>query len=282
MRSRIVGVVSSDRDLLSAEADKILALEFNSAYSEFLFGHWKNCVLWNQTGRYTDFTLREYEGAGRPTELMAGLHFVDSLITNTVRAEYVKWVRAFVLEDGILLPHRDYLEMDDGFTRLHIVLKTNDKCLHSEEDEVFHMRAGEAWFLEARNIHCACNFGSSPRVSLCVDFVPQIPISQLFKDSSAGLDLPLPAMILRKAFRDSDVQAVFRPGEHLNVMNLRNIAGALATIHFGKKTNAGAMFDWLRELAASSHEPGVVEEVESMTRLALGVAGSSVGQRLSV
>lgn len=275
MNSRIVGRLQEGREAYLSQSDRILSLDFNAAYAEFLFGRWKNCVFYNASGLSADHMLHEYSGGGRFTDLASRVPFVQELTAQTFHTTYLKWVRAFVLEDGLLLPHRDYLEMDTGFTRLHLVLKTNAGCLHSEEDDVFHMRAGEIWFLEARKTHCACNFGDTPRVTLCFDFMPDIPFTDLFADAATAAALPALQRVDRDNLAEREIRDVLR-GEYLNPGNLRDVAASLARLHFTRRANAGAMFDWLQQLAEESPHAATIPAVAEMRKWALGTEGKAV------
>ncbi|GAL10893.1 hypothetical protein JCM19233_1878 [Vibrio astriarenae] len=46
----------------------------------------------------------------------------------------------------MILPHKDYLEFEKGFTRVHVVLDIDETCFNSENDTVYQMKAGEVWF----------------------------------------------------------------------------------------------------------------------------------------
>lgn len=271
MNSRIVGSIKIEAEALQKEVNKILQLEFNTEYADYVFGGWKNCVLWNGTGFHHDTTLREYEGQAQPTELAKNLDYVNSIVTNTFNVQYLKWLRVFVCQQGVLLPHRDYLEMEKGFTRLHMPLQTDLTCLHSEEDEVFHMRIGEIWFLDATRIHSACSLSNTARVSLCLDFEPEVSLNEIIKYYSTSSDCHLPkaCIIKREILRPEDLKTLFNFGSIVNEDNFDWIVESLAKIHFIKQVNATAMFDWLIQIAHNSGSKKLIQKALSMKKFAI-------------
>lgn len=262
MNSQIVGLINFEPKALQKELNKILQLEFNTTYLDYVFGGWKNCVLWNGTGSHQDTTLKEYEGYSQPTELAKNLDYVNSIISNNFNLEFLKWLRVFVCQKGVLLPHRDYLEMKKGFTRLHAPLQTDLTCLHSEEDDVFHMRVGEIWFLDATKIHSACSLKYTARVSLCFDFVPEVAFEKLIKGYTNYTKsfLPEPCTIEREPLNEKDLKTIFALGNTVNEDNFDQILESLAKVHFIKQANAIAMYDWLVQITRISGNIKLMEK----------------------
>lgn len=273
MDSQIVGFIEIESKEIQRELDKIAQLEFNDTeYSEYVYGGWKNCVLRNATASYHDTTLREYEGYSKPTELAKNLDYVNSIVSKTFNLEYLKWLRIFICRQGVLLPHRDYLGMKKGFTRLHVPLQTDITCLHSEENIVFHMRVGEIWFLDATKIHSACSLSDSGRISLCLDFVPEVPIKELIKNYSIhdqGL-LPKPCIIDREVLSQRDLEDILAVSNRVNEDNFAQIVESLARVHFLKQVDAIEMFAWLIEIARNSGKKKLIEEALLIKQFANG------------
>lgn len=273
MNSQIVGVIELEPKAIQRELNKIAQLEFNDTeYSNYVFGGWKNCVLRNATASYRDTTLREYEGYSQPTELAKNLDYVNSIISNTFNLKYLKWLRIFVCQQGVLLPHRDYLEMKKGFTRLHVSLQTDLTCLHSEEDKVFHMRVGEIWFLDATKIHSACSLSNSARISLCLDFVPEVPIQELIKNHTIYNEgsLPKPYIVEREILSRKDLENILTMSNTVNEDNFDQIVESLARVHFLKQANAIEMFDWLIKIARNSGNLKLMKEALLIKQFANG------------
>lgn len=271
MQARLVGFVDLARFLTPAEVDTILGFPFHDNYSRFVFGSWRNCVLWNGSGADGDCDLHEYEGTARPTALGGQLPGVQAILRTCFEMEHVKWVRVFVQDHGVLLPHVDFIGMQDGFTRLHLPLRTEPRCMHSEVDEVYHMRAGEVWYVEAARVHSAANLSGMSRVSLCFDFTPGVPIEALvrppFREAGARI---APHMVELPPLDDQERQAMHALARTLDHENFREVVARLIRIHFEKRAPAAAMFDWLSELATASGDPALVQRAREIHQLALG------------
>jgi hypothetical protein len=245
LRSRIVTTTSLDSSSeLRLELDRLTAMELNQEYSDFTFGgSWSNCVLWNPTGDADDAELREFDGPSRPTGLARELPAIARLAEAVFDLRHARWVRVFKLSRGVMLPHRDYLEMDEGFTRLHLPLQTDRTCLHSEGGHVYHMRLGEIWFLETDEVHSVCALGETTRISLCVDCAPGIGFEQLVRPSLAGEHPPF--LVDRAPYEGAGEAEVDRLVAGIDERTFREVVGTLSALHFRYDVHAAALYDWL-------------------------------------
>ncbi len=66
----------------------------------------------------------------------------------------------------MIFPHKDYLEFKKGFNRVRVVLYTDKNCLNSEKDTIYHMRAGEVWYVDGSNIHSAMSLSEKGKFTL--------------------------------------------------------------------------------------------------------------------
>ncbi|WP_051058296.1 aspartyl/asparaginyl beta-hydroxylase domain-containing protein [Paraburkholderia hospita] len=153
-----------------------LILDFqddSQEYSEFHFGDWKTYVIWNQSGQDDDGRVADHGQAARPTPRGLGLGFLNNWMVRTFDVSKLKLARIHSMGEGVLIPHRDFVEFGKHtkpWTRVHVPLVTNSSCMHSDESTVFRMRQGEVWFLDAANLHSAVNFSTERRLNLCLDF----------------------------------------------------------------------------------------------------------------
>jgi hypothetical protein len=139
-------------------------------YSEYTFGHWQSYVLANGSGDDKDARFRPYSGTAHLTELGRQMPYVVLLIEAHFHWRTLKWARIFTMEDALLVTHRDFLEFEEPLHRIHLVLRTDETCLHSEGETVFHMRRGEVWQVDGLSLHAACTLSSYRRISLVLDF----------------------------------------------------------------------------------------------------------------
>ena len=179
MESRILGKIELDEAALRHDVDRILASPADTTYAGYCFGTWNVYLLWNASGDINDATLHEFDGPGRFTSLGVQLpYIVLDHRTASSATERMKWARAFLLRNGNLVPHRDYLEFKKPLKRVHLALFTHESSLHSEDDEVFQMRDGEVWYLAAEKVHSAATLTDFARIVICMEF-----------DLDAGQDL---------------------------------------------------------------------------------------------
>ena len=250
MNSRIISTIDLDDDLLRQDIEKILQFDdVKEEYSEYRFGTWKNYVLWNGSGDQKDTLFKGIQGGAIQTPLGRQLEYVSSVIEENFRTDKLKMVRANLLQDAILIPHRDYIEFKSDYSRLarvHIPIKTDHNSLHSEKEQVFHMRPGEVWYLDVSNIHSACNMSESPRISLVLDFcLDGQPLESTFRHPKRHRPHPEPMIIEREPMDDEFLKTITSMRHVINRMNYRDIVLLLSRVHFYKDVSLSVFFDWL-------------------------------------
>ncbi|HEX8112902.1 MAG TPA: aspartyl/asparaginyl beta-hydroxylase domain-containing protein [Kofleriaceae bacterium] len=270
MRSFPLGLIDLDDARLAPELAAVLACNVTSdAYSEFKLGSWRTVVLWNTSGQDGDGLIASGDVPARPTPRAQPLGYLDELIARTFDVSRLRLVRAHILEDGVLIPHRDFLELapdEPRWCRLHLPIATTTACLHSEEDTVFHMRRGEVWFLDASQTHSACNNGTTPRVTLCLDFaLGDRPIESLVADRHQ-LRPTSPVVIARDPL-DRPFRAGIRDLARLiNRHNYREILNFLARVHFYKAVDINEFFAWIVEVASAAGDRELTARLDGFGR----------------
>ena len=265
MQSQIIAKLDLSRHDLEEDIGQIQEFtDDNQQYSEFRIGDWKTYVLWNQSGRDDDGLVADVEGDARPTPRGHKLSGINELIKDTFDTGRLKLVRAHCLGDGVLIPHRDFVEIEDApvqWLRVHLPLQTNEGCLHSEDGTVFRMKQGEVWILHAANTHSACNFSDKRRINLCLDFeAGEAPMESLFKDPSVSKALPPPTLVQRSPMNDTFLEGIYEISKIIDQHNYRDIVGLLSKIHFYKKVDIREFHRWLVEISEMSGDAGIFEK----------------------
>lgn len=266
MNSKIIGTVELDDALLNPEIEKILEFgDVREEYSEYRFGTWMNYVLWNGSGDVKDTLFKGPRGGAVKTEFGLQLDYINSIIETNFYTESIKMVRAILLRDAIVIPHRDYVEFkgdSDSLVRLHIPIKTSLECLHSEEGDVFHMRKGELWFLDVSSTHSACNLSDSPRISLVIDFqLDGRPLESLLKANGTGRQPRPDALMIKREPPDARfMQAIASLRHVINPMNFRDIVLFLSRVHFYRDVNQTMLFDWLIDICREQDDESLLEK----------------------
>jgi hypothetical protein len=271
LRARILGYVDVEDFVRPSEIGALLQLEYNDNYSKFVFGEWKNCVLANASGTERDCDLHEYVGSWRPTDALARLAGIRALLAECFDCSALKWLRVFVQGPGALLPHVDFLGMKEGFSRLHIPLRTSLLCMHSESDVVYHMRAGEIWYLEASVVHSAANLSTVPRVSLCLDFASGGDTSKLVRPAMrAKAEGRTPHLVERRSWSAEDTECMEQLAAQLSAKNFDAAVRSIIELHFQTDIPAPAVFSWLTRIAAGSGQRELIEHAAALQTLASG------------
>jgi len=271
MRSKLIRTIHLDPQLAEEEAQRILRFESTDECSEFTFGTWRSCVLWNETGDHRDTELRPYSGPARRTALGGKLPYLDSVLKDTFATDCIKWVRVFQVRDGVLAPHRNLGQSTRSLGRVSFPIRTDPRCLHSENDSVFHLRLGELWFIDDSEVHSACSLSSFTRILVCVDFdLPGNSFESAFLDRS-NQSVPLEPLIAQREPIDGRfLEAIYSLGAIIDWQNVRDILQLLIKTHFYRDLNAITCYDWLIEIAARSQVPKLLEKVTDFKRFCLG------------
>lgn len=258
-----LATVRLDEARLAADLAVMDQLPYSSSYSDFAFSPLRNTMLWNATGEMDEALLGGYAGAARPTEHGRALPYVQELITGLFRTEHLRFARLLVLQPGcVMVPHRDYLELDQDMIRIHVPLRTSEHCFSSQGASVFHMRAGEVWFLDATRTHTAASFWDVDRIHLTCDFVAENPQDVLKQESAEAYPgVPSQNIAPRRPLRGEERDALRGFAKLIDLNNYRDVMAVLTKRHFEAEIHAEEVFDWMKDIAALSGRPEVVERV---------------------
>lgn len=259
MNSKIIGRLY----ILNEEISKDLATINNfpiieEEYSEFGTGIWKNNSLFNENGDFTDTQYRDYFSKGKKTELLTRIPYIDNLIEKNFDTTYLKMVRTRNLIDGIILPHKDFVELNatkNNYLRIFIPLEDNLNSYHSDEHSVFRMQKGEVWVLNAAITHAAVNFSTESRIFLCLDFQFPKPVepSEIFFDKSIYNPDIKPFTPNRKTLNSAYLNTKIEEFSALiSMTNFKDILVELSKIHFHYQANVSQCYDWLIQIAEKS------------------------------
>ncbi|MFB6909021.1 aspartyl/asparaginyl beta-hydroxylase domain-containing protein [Streptomyces bacillaris] len=261
-RTRRLGTVRLDADRLATDLAVMDRLPYASSYSDFAFAPLRNTMLWNATGVLDEALLGDYRGGARPTEHGRMLPYVNELITGLFRTEHLKFARLLVLPPGcVMVPHRDYLELDQDMIRIHVPLRTSERCFSSQGDTVFHMRAGEMWFLDATRTHTAASFWDVDRIHLTCDFIADSIEDTLLAPPSRQPGVPTGNVAARRPLGPVERAALLGLAKVIDLDNYRDVLAILTKRHFEVAIQADEVFGWLKDIAATSGRPEVLERV---------------------
>ncbi|MCP3803367.1 putative nonproteinogenic amino acid hydroxylase [Allokutzneria sp. A3M-2-11 16] len=262
LKSTRLGAVPVDDYDLAPDLAVIDSVEPEPMYDEFTYGAWSSLVLANGSGSGSDNEFRPHDGGLRPTELGARLPAVMRLVTDHFDTDRLQWARIFVLSDGILAPHVDFLEFDEPGTRVQVPLRTTEESLHSEDGTVYHLRRGEVWSIHTTSPHSARSLTGPARLSLCLDF------------GGSGHDVCAPGVVLAQPEQpvrifdlpplpEAERARLLGLSSVMRADTLRDVFQSFAAAHFVSDLSAAGSYDLFIEAAELTGDPELAEKARA-------------------
>jgi putative nonproteinogenic amino acid hydroxylase len=247
---------------LADELAIVDATPVNTMYDAMTLGSWTSYILANATGSQADAEFRPHGGRLTPTELGQRLPELMRLVSTHFDTTHLQWVRIFGLQDGILAPHRDFLEFDATGTRVQVPLRTTPTSVNSEEDVVYHMRRGEVWQIHTADTHSAFSGPGPARLSLCLDFAGDH--FQPTTDIYGAQAMTEPEYIVqRKPLTSADVPGLIDSAARMTTENMRDVFRRFATVHFEYEASAADIYAWFVDAAGRSGDERVLAKAEA-------------------
>jgi hypothetical protein len=264
MQTQRIHIIDLDTARLEADLGATGQFCCSDAYSEFICGEWRSCMLWNKTGDVEDNFLVDYDRPARLTPYGARMPYLVEVLGQMFDLERLRFARLAKLTPGsVLVPHRDYLELKEDLTRVHIPLATDGACFSSEEDMVYQMRRGEIWYMDATQVHSAANFSRKPRTHLILDFTDVEHIEMVLRRPVYGpRRIPPENIVPRKPLGPGEREAFFSLARVIDPTNYRDVLTVLIKKFFTTDIAVAAVFDWLLEIARRSGNPEVAARVQ--------------------
>ena len=265
MSSMIIGRLDLNEEKLRKDLETVTNFPvLKEEYSEFGVGTWKNDTLWNENGNFRDTQYRDYATPGMVTERGLLLPYIQEMIGANFHVNHLKMVRTRNLIDGLIVPHKDFVELNkpkNFYLRIFIPLEDNANSYHSDESGVFRMRKGEIWILDASIVHAAANFSNESRIFLCLDFQfdEKTHPSSIFLDQRAYNEKIKPAMAKREPVRDIN-KHLGRFYATINEKNFKEITVDLAKLHFQYEVSVSDCYNWLADIAQHNGKKELVDK----------------------
>ncbi|MFM2486196.1 aspartyl/asparaginyl beta-hydroxylase domain-containing protein [Celerinatantimonas yamalensis] len=185
-----------------------------------------------------------------PTSYIEYCPQIDEILRKNFNFDNLKMVRARNLVDGMVVPHRDFVEFKDSSKhyRVFLSIEENLKSYHSDDSGVFQMQRGEVWFLDAAIDHAAINFSTKSRMFLCLDFLldPDLEREIIFnRDSIIDFSVK-PTYRERKKISKYDIDKIIdHTSSLIDRSNFKDHLFSLSKFHFTYDVSVRENFDWL-------------------------------------
>lgn len=260
--SYLLGTVEVDPSRVSADLAQVEPFGFVDSYTEFVCGSWRTCMLWNWNGDGADAQIRDYTGSAQVTEQGRKLGYVEELMSASFDLSKLRFARLTRLAPGtVVLPHRDYVELESNLVRIHVPLQTAPGAYASEEETIYRMAEGEVWFLDATRVHSIGNFAKRNRVHLLLDFQADEPASVFTRQRRGPLELPASAVVPRRPLRPGEREAFAALAGIVDVDNLMDVVAMVIRRYFTADLRVDDVFGWLHEIADASGDQAVADRV---------------------
>lgn len=244
------------QDLRTAED-----FNYSRSYGEFSFGMMRTTMLANRTGSMAEKLLADYTGTARPTDHGRALPYVSDLMERLFDLRYLKYARLLNLMPGsILMPHRDFIELDSRMFRIHIPLQTDENCASLQNGTVYRMRRGEMWHLDASRTHSAVSYSVTERVHLICDFTADRLFDVLRSEPTApDPGIPEGNIVARPPLTDEDRRRLLHLGEVIDERNYGEIVAILIRRVYTHDIPGEEVFDLIKQITAVSGNPELIE-----------------------
>ncbi|HEX2391379.1 MAG TPA: aspartyl/asparaginyl beta-hydroxylase domain-containing protein [Solirubrobacterales bacterium] len=270
MSARAVGVLPEDA-VAAATADALKLGEdaYTAAYEEYSVGSWSLAPLWSDPSGDASGESHEHGDPAKPIPAVATLSGINTLVSDYFDTANLRGVRLFRASHGaLIIPHVDYLEHRNGFTRMHVPLITNSaEARSTEEDTCYHMRRGEVWFVDGNRVHSGGVIGPSSRLHLVLDFSYDTPP----EETLAGVvpEAGAPMLIDRPPLPADLVPTYLALAPFLDAAGWRDLVHILARVHLRYDVPTGDVYDWLEVMAHANSGPDreiLIRDAERMKR----------------
>jgi hypothetical protein len=285
MASRIVGTIDLSDYKIADDLNYLNSvIKVAEEYDEFSQGYWQNLSLMNASGDANDGLYRNNQ-IPRPTQHMRNCPAISRLLDENFDLADLTMVRTRNLIDGMVIPHKDFVELDKQrrYLRLMIPLEANPNAFSSDEFGVFQMRPGEVWVLDAAIGHAAINFSTRSRIFLCLDyaFVGDARERSLLKQSTRvevrNRDIYIPRKPMNTNHQGRIVEGLSRI---VSLFTLKDLLFAVSKYHFIYDVPVTAGFEWLKEAATMAKDKESYEKINKLTRYL--IESRELGERFSL
>jgi L-proline cis-4-hydroxylase len=271
VRTRLLGSIDLAAEQLADDLAAAEALPFNSSYGEFACGDLSSSMLFNRSGDVNDALLKDYTGSGHLTAAGRAMPYVIGVVGEHFDLTTLRFARLMRLGlNSVIVPHRDYLELERRFTRIHVPLRTDEHCFNSEDDTVYRMRLGEVWYLDATRLHSAASFSPVRRIHLVLDFEEASDPRQRLRspgDRPGAVAVALAGhVVTREPIGDAQRRALGGLAGILTDDNLADVLSILVKTCYQRDVPMGSIFGWLQELALSGGRPDVATHVAQLEK----------------
>jgi len=271
MSSYLLAKIDLSSYNLTEEIDFINSIKKQQEeYDEFGQGYWKNISLYNSSGQSDD---TQYKNSANcfSTEYLDKLSNISRLIDENFTKESLKMVRARSLIDGMVIPHKDFVELNPEVTyfRVFIALEDNKNSFHSDESGVFQMLKGEVWFLDASMDHAAINFSNKSRMFLCLDYIfsdifkPEV----IFSEKAKILDYKRDYLISREELTNDRVNEIIEStSKIISKHTFKDIVFALSKLHFIYDVQVSECYNWIYTAAQKAGNDEVTLKIKNLKK----------------
>jgi hypothetical protein len=285
MASRIIGTIDLSKYKITGDLSYLNSVVKEAEeYDEFCQGHWQNLSLMNASGEANDSLYRNSKVI-HPTRHLQKCTEILRIIKDNFEFNDLQMIRTRNLIDGMVIPHRDFVELnkDYNYLRIMVPLQENPHCFNSDEFGVFQMHPGEIWILDASISHAAINFSTNSRIFLCLDYASYNSCANLniFRKTANLSMKERQIYIERKPMNRSDhIHIIEGLSKIISSFTLKDLLFAVSKYHFIYHVPITTGFEWLKKAAIVADNEEVHNKITNLTRYL--VEARELGERFSL
>lgn len=194
-------------------------------------------------------------------------------------------IRARNLIDGLVIPHKDFVELDKSlkYFRVFLPIELNLDSYHSDKGGVFQMQPGEIWYLNAGIDHAAANFSTKSRMFLCFDFVFShefLPLD-IFKKGGNQITAEPVKYLKRKEMSKATIDAIIEcASKMIEKENFKDFLFLFSKYHFFYDVEVGTCYDWLVAAIKKKGDSLLLNKAQTLQKYLL--IDRSLGERFFI
>jgi hypothetical protein len=252
MPTTLLSAITLDQSKLELDLALLTQMQMFHMYDQVTCsGHFRSCTIFNH---------------GINTANGDKVKYIISLLHNNFFHTKIIAARIFTFTpNSVMMPHIDHLTEFSTFVRIHIPLKTNKNCFHSEHDTVYQMRLGEIWHLNTRTPHSAACLGSEERIHLVIDInsdLHQLIRLMNLKHPNEYSNIDQHSLIKRLPYNENMLGKLYQLSDIIDENNFYDIFSIVIKYHYKIQSNILQVYEWMQQIANMSQNSKVIQLVQ--------------------
>ncbi len=256
MKSSLISNIKLDSEKINFDLSQLSKLQMLHFYDQVTCsGHFRSSTIWSN-GSITN--------NGNYVE-----NIINILQTN-FKSNYIKFARLFIFSpSSVMMPHIDHIKAVDSLLRLHIPLKTNKFCCHSEHNTVYQMHLGEIWTLDTNTAHSVACLGKEERVHLVIDFdATEISLAKIMS-TKLNDNFKIANEVPRLNNTQEILEKLYNLSEIVDENNFFDVFAIVLKTHYKVQSHILDTYQWMSHIVNKSGNKKLIDLIQYWQNLCL-------------